>query len=93
MRKLFIYFISAIVAIFGLFIAYQILKIILGGSWNVEDVILTLLMFNLSAILTLMMFLHNVKSSLSGLKSDHKHLSNQFKAMAKDFKEHLRKHD
>ncbi len=90
--KLIIYFISVIVAIFGLFIAYQILRIILGGSWNIEDVILTLLMFNLGAILTLMTFLYNVKSSISGLRSDHKHLSSQFKALANDFKEHLQRH-
>lgn len=31
----------------GLFIAYQILKAIFGGSWETESIIISLLIFNL----------------------------------------------
>ena len=33
--------------LFGLFIAYQLLRKILGGSWQFESLIITLLVFNL----------------------------------------------
>ena len=33
--------------IFGLFIAYQLLRAILGGSWQTEGLIIALLVFNL----------------------------------------------
>ena len=31
----------------GLFIAYQLIKAILGGSWQTESIVIALLMFNL----------------------------------------------
>ena len=34
--------------LFGLFIAYQLLRAILGGSWQTETLIIALLVFNLS---------------------------------------------
>ncbi len=71
---------------FGLFIAYQILKIVLGVSWSTENIIVSLLVLNLS-------FTVMIGLALYGLRSDHKHLSSQFKALANDFKEHLRKHN
>ncbi|MAF50714.1 MAG: hypothetical protein CMH64_01355 [Nanoarchaeota archaeon] len=39
--------IDVILILFGLFIAYQLLRIILGGSWQTESVILAFLIFNL----------------------------------------------
>ena len=36
--------------LFGLFIAYQLLRKILGGSWQTESLIIALLVFNLGII-------------------------------------------
>ncbi len=36
-----------ILILLGLFIAYQLLKSILGGSWETESLIIALLIFNL----------------------------------------------
>ena len=33
--------------LFGLFIAYQVVKKLLGGSWETEGIIISLLIFNL----------------------------------------------
>ena len=35
-----------ILIIFGLFIAYQLLRVILGGSWQFESLIIAFLVFN-----------------------------------------------
>lgn len=84
MKRLAILVISIIVTLLGLFVAYQIIRKILGSSWSIEDIIISLLIFNLGVMFT-------IGLSLSSLKSDHKHLSNQFKSLASDFKEHIRK--
>ncbi len=39
--------IDIILVLFGLFIAYQLIKAILGGSWQTETLVITLLVFNL----------------------------------------------
>lgn len=36
-----------ILILFGLFMAYQLLRIIVGGSWQMEALLIGLLMFNL----------------------------------------------
>jgi len=69
------------IIIFGLFIIFQILKKILGGSWTQEDMIIALLGINLTITIGL-------GFSLSKLNSDVKHLRNQFNALASDFKIH-----
>ncbi len=68
--------------LFGIFLAYQIIRKIIGGSWNTEDIILALLIFNIGFSFTIA--LNQMRSS-----SDHDYLKHQFQCMAKDFKTHL----
>jgi len=70
--------------IFGLFIVYQVIKKAFGGSWTSEDIIISLLIFNLGCIFT-------IGLSLAKISSDHNHLSNQFRSLANDFKKHIKK--
>ncbi len=70
--------------LFGLFLVYQIMKNALGCSWTTENIIISLLIFNLGCVLT-------IGFSLAKLGSDHKHLSNQFKSLAGDFKRYVKK--
>ena len=71
-----------ILLILGIFLAYQIIRKIFGGSWSNEDIILTLLVFNLGCVFTIIL-------NLAKLNSDHQHLERQFFHLAKDFKEHI----
>jgi len=68
--------------LFGIFAAYQIVRKLLGGSWDTEDIILALLIFNIGFSFTIA--LNQMRCS-----SDHDYLKHQFQRMAKDFKTHL----
>lgn len=76
--------IITLLVIFGLFIIYQIIKKAIGGSWTTEDIIISLLIFNLGCIFT-------IGLTLAKLKSDHNHLKNQFRSLAEDFKKYIKK--
>jgi len=85
--------IEGFVIAFGLYIAYQIIKKILGGSWGTEDIIIGLLIFNSGAIFTMAIMLSHVRSDLNHLKgqfrslvSDFKTLKEQFHSLASDLK-------
>lgn len=69
---------------FGIFIAYQILRIIFGGSWPSEDAILALLILNIT--LTVSMSLYTTQG-ITKIRSDLTHLTKQFDSLAADFKE------
>lgn len=68
--------------IFGLFIAYQLIRKILGGSWSTENIIIALLMFNIGLTFT-------ITISHTKLNSDYQHLERRFSYLARDFKEHI----
>jgi len=71
-----------ILILFGLFISYQIIRKIVGASWETESIIIALLMLNIG--LTFTIAISQVK-----LNSDHNHLQRQFQYLAKDFKEQM----
>ncbi len=57
--------------IFGLFIAYQIILKIFGGSWATEDIIVALLIFVIGFVFTIAL-------NLVKLNLKHDHLEKQF---------------
>ena len=67
---------------FGIFIIYQVILKILGGSWEIENIILALLIFNIGFSFTIA--LNQVKTN-----SDINHQNYQFRHLANDFKLHL----
>jgi hypothetical protein len=69
--------------LFGVYILIQVLRIIFGGSWTTEDLIIGLLIFNLGSIFT-------IGVSVAQLKSDRNHLKEQFKSLATDFKSKIK---
>lgn len=71
-----------LLTLFGIFLIYQVIKKILGGSWDAENIILALLIFNIGFSFTIA--LNQMKST-----SDHEHLRYQFGCLAKDFKTHM----
>jgi len=70
--------------LFGLLIVYQVIKKIFGGSWTTENIVISLLVFNLGCVFT-------IGLSLVRLGSDHNHLKNQFRNLASDFKKYAKK--
>ena len=68
--------------LFGIFIIYQIIRKIVGGSWATEDIIIALLIFNIGITFTLTI-------NQTKLNLNHNNLQNQFKHLAKDFKSHI----
>jgi len=68
--------------IFGLFIAYQIILKIFGGSWATEDIIVALLVFVIGFVFTIAL-------NLVKLNLKHDRLERQFYFLAKDFKKHV----
>ncbi len=71
--------IEIITVLFGLFILFQIIRKVLGGSWGTENIILGLVVLNTGCIFTIAFI-------LARLISDHNHLKDQFRCMARDFK-------
>ena len=47
--------IDILLILFGLFIAYQLIRAIIGGSWQTEGLIIAMLMFNLGLLWKLYM--------------------------------------
>ncbi len=80
MNEKFVRIFEIFLFLFGLFLLYQLILKIFGGSWNTEDIILGFLTLNLGMTFTTVMILVQ-------LKSDHNHLKNQFQCLAKDFKD------
>ncbi len=72
--------------LFAIFLAYQILSAIFGGSWSTENIIISLLIFNVSVTFT-------IGYNLAAVKSDLRHLSESFRHLASDFKAHVDNHN
>lgn len=81
-RRVFGIFVIAL----AVFILFQVLRKVFGGSWITEGVVLGLLLTNLSV--TAMVALMAV-----GSKSDYGHLKRQFTSLALDFKSHVKETD
>ncbi len=72
--------------ILGVFIAYQIILKILGGSWQTEDIVVTLLILQLG-------FIFGIAIKLTKIESNFNNLKNSFCSLASDFKEHIHSHN
>jgi len=91
LNKKFLKWLEIALFIFALFLTYQILRKIFGGSWDMDDLTLSLGILNTGFLFTLVILFAQLKSDVGQLKSDHNHLSNQFKSLANDFKVHVKK--
>lgn len=59
-------FTKIIVFILALILLYQIYKAISGGTWEIEDIILGLIILNLTLTVTLLTSFYNVKIKIDG---------------------------
>ncbi|MBS3119357.1 hypothetical protein J4475_00880 [Candidatus Woesearchaeota archaeon] len=65
--------------ILGILLAYQVALKMAGGSWQTEDLILGLLLFNVSATFTIGILVAQMKAEL-------RHFTNQFSNLIGDMK-------
>lgn len=77
--------------IFAIFITYQLIIKILGGSWETQDILVSLSMLTITSLFVIVGFLINQARILGRLESNFNNLKNNFFNLAKDFKEHLSK--
>ena len=75
----FMFWIQLVTILFGIFMVFQVLRYVFGGSWAVEGLILGMLFFCVTGIFV-------ISSVLIELKSDFKHHKSQFMSLARDFK-------
>ena len=69
------------ILLWSIFILYQVLRIVFGGSWISESIIVALLIFNVSLIIYLTQKFIKIQVS-------HNFLTRQFLSLATDFKSH-----
>lgn len=78
-NKKFMKLVEILLIIFSLYVSYQIIKKVIGGSWQAEVIIIAIVLANLGITFKLV-------SDMGELKSDHKNLKNQFYSLTTDFK-------
>ncbi len=69
-----------VLIIFSLFIIYQIIRKILGGSWETQDILI-------AAVVLIIGFMFNITIKLTRLESNFNNLKSGFLHLAKDFKQ------
>ena len=75
--------------IFAIFIIYQLIIKILGGSWETQDILVSLSMLTIASLFAIAGFLINQAKTLGKIESNLNNLKTSFLHLAKDFKEHL----
>ena len=75
--------VDIIVSLFGLFMLYQILRRMFGGSWGIETLIFGLVVLHIG-------FTFGLAMKMTETKTEVRHLRSQFHSLATDFKEQTR---
>ena len=76
----------AIIA-FGLFIAYQLLRIIFGGSWGAEATLIAAVVLNVSMTFGLVKEVTKLKADMTHLNRNVYNMSSDMKQLSEDVKE------
>ena len=75
-----------------IYVAYQILRAIFGGSWATENILIAGMGVILAGMFAIVSFLINQGKCLGALEERTKNIGNSLYNLGKDFKEHLSKH-
>ena len=82
--KKFEFILRIILVAFGIFLIFQVIRVIMGGSWSSEDIILGFVIFNTTCLFTLGIMFAQLKSDMdhlkvdvNGLKRDNKRINKQ----------------
>jgi hypothetical protein len=74
-----------------LYVAYQVVKAILGGTWNSENIIIAGIGIILGGMFVIVEFLMNQAKSLGTLEERTKNIGQSLYHLGNDFKQHISK--
>ena len=74
------------------FVAYQVLSAILGGTWDNENIIIAGMGIILAGLFAIVGFLINQGKSIGVLEERTKNIGESLSNLGKDFKQHLNNH-
>ena len=74
------------------YVAYQILKAILSGTWATENILIAGMGVILAGMFAIVSFLISQGKCLGDLEERTKNIGDSLSNLGKDFKEHLSKH-
>jgi uncharacterized integral membrane protein len=75
--------------VFSIFIIYQLIVKILGGSWETQDIVIALLILMMGLLFNVTIKLAKLETNFSNFKKSFHHLANDFKILSNNFKEHI----
>ncbi|MFH0978311.1 MAG: hypothetical protein V1837_03330 [Candidatus Woesearchaeota archaeon] len=75
--------------IFGIFLIYQIARLLLGGSWSTEELIVALLVLSLTMTFQLAKKVESMSADMRNFKNSFKALATDFKSLSLSYNDHL----
>ncbi len=75
-----------------LYVIYQVLKVIFGGSWSTENIIIAGMGIILAGMFVIVGFLINQGKDLGKLDERTRNVAESLTRLGNDFKQHLTKH-
>ncbi|MBM3234646.1 hypothetical protein FJZ19_06155 [Candidatus Pacearchaeota archaeon] len=76
---------------FSIFIIYQLIIKIFGGSWTTESIIVSLVLLIIASLFVIAGFLISISRTIGKIETKLNNLKDSFCNLAKDFKHHLSK--
>lgn len=92
LKEAFTDFFKIIYIIILIFVAYQILRALFGGTWATENILIAGMGVVLAGMFTIVSFLINQGKCLGTLEERTKNIGDRLSNLGGDFKEHLSKH-
>ncbi len=93
LRELIINVFRIIYIIILIFVAYQVLKAVIGRTWESENIVIAGMGVILAGMFVVVGFLINQGKCLGTLEERTKNIGDSLSNLGKDFKEHLVKHE
>jgi len=83
---------KVVITLFGAYIIYQLIRVIFGGSWSTEEIIVALLVLNLSVTFLLAKKIEAFAVELKHIRGSFEALATDFKALRADYHSHVSKY-
>lgn len=92
LKEAFLWIFRAIFILIMLYVAYQVLKAILGGTWATENIIIAGMGIILAGLFVIVGFLVNQGRALGMLEERTRNIGKSLSDLGNDFKGHLSEH-
>ena len=91
-KKLSVELLRIIYIVIIVYVAYQVIKAIIGGSWETENIIIAGMGIILAGMFAIAGFLINQAKCLGRLEERTKNIGESLSKLGNDFKKHSEKH-